>query len=86
MNSGNHGKNMPYYTLKNNETGDTEDIVCTYEEMQLHLKENPHLHQVLAAPRIVSGIRDVRSRTPDGFKDVLKKVKKGSGKNNTIDA
>lgn len=76
---------MPYYTLKNNETGDTEDIICTYEEMKSRLEQNPHLQQVLSSPRIVSGIKDVRSRTPDGFKDVLRKVKKGSGKTNTID-
>ncbi|MDA1317476.1 MAG: zinc ribbon domain-containing protein [bacterium] len=75
---------MPLYTVKNKVTGETESLICPYEDLKLLLSENPDLQQSLAAPRTVSGIKDVRARIPDGFKDVLRKVKQGSGKQNTI--
>lgn len=39
---------------------------------------------VIGAPLIVSGVRGPQS-APDGFKDVLRQIKKTSGKGNTID-
>ena len=75
---------MPLYTVKNKKTEESETLMCTHEELKALLKENPDLQQSLAAPRQVSGVKDVRARTPDGFKDVLRKVKDGSGKRNTV--
>lgn len=42
------------------------------------------LIMVIGAPKIVSGVKGPQS-APDGFKDVLRTIKKGSGKENTID-
>ncbi|QVW27132.1 hypothetical protein [Escherichia phage A221] len=39
---------------------------------------------IVGAPKIVSGVKGPQS-APDGFKDVLRTIKKGSGKGNTID-
>lgn len=39
---------------------------------------------VVCAPKIVSGVKGPQS-APDGFKDVLRTIKKGSGRENTID-
>lgn len=39
---------------------------------------------VIGAPRVVGGVRSPYS-APDGFKDVLRTIKKGSGKGNVID-
>lgn len=38
----------------------------------------------IGAPQIVSGVRGPQS-APDGFKDVLRTIKKGSGRENNID-
>lgn len=38
----------------------------------------------IGAPQIVSGVRGPQS-APDGFKDVLRMIKKTSGKGNVID-
>lgn len=50
------------------------------------LDEQQNLKHVLSAPKIVSSVSGNRDlKVPDGFKDLLKnKVKKGSGKGNTI--
>lgn len=77
---------MPTYTLKDNKTNDQWDVVCSWDELQTILNEMDNVSQVMKAPLIVGGVRDVRSRVPDGFKDVLSRVKSGSAKNNTINS
>jgi hypothetical protein len=76
---------MPSYTVINRKTGEEQELMCSYQDLEKILKENPDLQQRLAAPKLVAGTGDVRSKTPDGFKDVLRKVKQGSGRANTID-
>lgn len=75
---------MPSYTLKDLKTLDTWDIICSWDELQTILNEMPNVQQVPSAPKIVSGVGGVHSRTSDGFKDLLKTIKKGAGRNNTI--
>jgi len=81
---GNGGKIMPSYTLKNIKDNHTWDVVCTWDELQAILNEMPNVIQVLSAPKIVSSVGSLNSKVPDGFKDILNKVKSGSGKDNTI--
>lgn len=75
---------MPSYTLKDLKNNQTWDIICSYEELQTILDEMPNIKQVLAAPKIVSGVGSLQSKVPAGFKDVLNRVKSGSAKSNTI--
>jgi len=77
---------MPTYTLKDLKTLDQWDIFCSYEELQIILNELPNVQQVLSAPKIVGGVGNLHSKVPDGFKDVLSRVKKGSSRNNTINS
>lgn len=76
---------MPVYTLKDLKTGHEYDVTCSWNELQTILDEQPDVKHVLKAPKIVSsrmGNNDLK--VPDGFKDLLKHKKKGSGKGNTI--
>jgi|GEM_PF-973389 hypothetical protein len=87
MNNGRNGNiHMPVYTLEDLKTKQRHDVTCSWDELQTMLNEQPDVKQVLSAPKIVSsrmGNNDLK--VPDGFKDLLKnKVKKGSGKGNTI--
>lgn len=77
---------MPTYTLKDLKTLDEWDIICSYDELQTILNEMDNVSQVIKAPLIVGGVGDVKSKVPDGFKDVLSRVKSGSAKNNTINS
>jgi hypothetical protein len=75
---------MPSYTLKDMKTGKTWDVVCSWSDLQKTLDELPDVVQVLAAPKIVSGTGSNLSKTDNGWKEVLGKVKAGSGRGNTI--
>jgi len=77
---------MPVYTLKDLKDGNRWDVVCSWNDLQTLLNEQPDVKQVLSTPKIVSGVDGNKDlKVPDGFKDLLKnKVKKGSGKGNTI--
>lgn len=77
---------MPVYTLKDLKSQNQWDVTCSWDELQTMLNEQPDVKQVLSAPKIVSSVSGNRDlKVPDGFKDLLKnKVKKGSGKGNTV--
>jgi len=74
---------MPIYRLVNGE--DSKELTCSWGDLQKFLKENPEWKQTLSTPKIVSGIGStVVSKTDDGWKEVLSKIKKGSGRGHTI--
>lgn len=76
---------MPTYTLKDSKTNDQWEVICSWDELQTILNEQPDVKQVLVAPKIVSsrmGNNDLK--VPDGFKDLQKRIKKGSGRGNTV--
>ena len=75
---------MPTYTLRNEKTEEVSEVFCSWRELDEMLNDNTNLVQVLSSPLIVSGTGDVRSKVPDGFKDILKTIKKGSARNNTV--
>ena len=66
---------MPLYVLKDTNTNTEEDVLMTWDSLQEHLAQNPHLKLVPQAPAIVSGTGRVMSRTDEGFKDVLRNIK-----------
>ena len=74
---------MPIYTFRNVETDEVEEVSMRISQLDEFKAANPHLHQVhLTAPQLA---RDAGNKKPDsGFRDVLKSIKKASGRNNTI--
>ena len=76
---------MPTYNFRNKLTGEETEITMKIAELDNYKEENPELEQYLTgAPRIVSGVGGVLSRTDDGWNDQLKRIKAGAGRNNTI--
>lgn len=73
---------MPTYMLRNKRTDETWQVLCTYEEMKKRLSDEVEL--VLSTPKFVSGVGNLHSKVPDGFKDRLGQIKKTSGRGNTI--
>jgi hypothetical protein len=66
---------MPTYLFLNNETGEEYEDFMSISALEIYLKENPQVTQLVnGAPLIHSG-RGLKK--PDaGFRDVLKKVKR----------
>ena len=74
---------MPVYTLKRISTDETWDVNCTFDDLAPML-EDDDVMRVLTPPKFITMAGSLQSRVPDGFKDKLNQIKKGSGKGNTI--
>ena len=75
---------MPTYTFKNIETGEVKDYVMRMSELDQFKESNPTFTQVITGGQGL--VRDSGSMKPDeGLRDVLKSIKKASGRGNTIE-
>lgn len=76
---------MANYTFYDSKSKKEFDINMPISELDTYKENNPHLEQLIkTAPSIVDPTR-LGIRKPDaGFRDVLKRVKKASGRGNTI--
>jgi|TARA_B110000908_G_scaffold100026_1_gene118063 hypothetical protein len=74
---------MPTYTMINKETGQEQDMILSLSERDILIADGNHT-QKLSVPKIVSGVGGTARLTSDGWKDTLREIKKGSGRDNTI--
>lgn len=74
---------LPTYKFQDKNTGKVWKEFMGISECDKYLAENPHIERLVnGAPRIVSGVGT--AKVPDGFRDVMKAIKKRSGKDNKI--
>ena len=66
---------MPTYTLSRKSTGEQWDEFCSYDELNKILEQDEDIVRQLSTPLIVSGVGGVLSKTDDGWKDNLKRIK-----------
>lgn len=77
------GNQMPTYTMINKATGEETEMILSFAERDELLAKGEYT-QKLNTPKIVTHVGGTLKQTSDGWKDLLKNVKKGSGKDNTI--
>ena len=65
---------MPLYQFKNNETGEEFTKMMKYDDMKSYVEENPHITNIVGAPRIVSGV-GTNVRPTDSHREVISKIK-----------
>lgn len=76
---------MPTYHFRDKETGEEIEQFLRISELDEYKKSHPNLETIIKGVPSFSGeTKDVLSRTPDGFKDLLNRVKDGAGKDNNI--
>jgi hypothetical protein len=75
---------MPRYTIIDTSDDTEYEIQCSWDELQIVLNENSNLKQGLSTPNFVTQTGNTVSKTSTDWRDLLKKVKKGSGRGNTI--
>jgi hypothetical protein len=75
---------MPKYTIVDTRDNTELEIQCSWDELQIVLSENSYLKQGLSTPNFVTQTGNTISKTSTDWRDLLKKVKKGSGKGNSI--
>jgi hypothetical protein len=70
------GELMPIYTFRNNETNEEFEETMKISEMEIFLKDNPHIKHVFKnAPAIGDSVRLGIRRIDSSFNDVLQKAK-----------
>lgn len=74
---------MPSYTMIDKETGEEINMILSLAEREEVLATGKYT-QKLSTAKFISGTGSTFNKAGDGWKDVLKKVKKASGSNNTI--
>ena len=74
---------MPRYTIKPLDEGEEYEIQCCSDELQDYLTKHNCI-KVLKFPGIVTGQGSLLSKTDNGWKDNLKRIKDNSGRNNKI--
>lgn len=76
---------MPTYNFRDLESGEVTEVMMKISELDDYKQQNPHLQQFLtAAPGLSSDGGGGGLRIDNGFNDVLKRIKAGSGRRNTI--
>lgn len=76
--------NLPTYNFYNKKTKKEETHFLTLSELDTFIAENTHLQQCVSSPAIADPTRLGLKKPDGGFRDVLKRIKKASGRNNTI--
>jgi predicted nucleic acid-binding Zn ribbon protein len=75
---------MPTYTFEDTQTGNRFDKFMKMNDREKYLEENPQLKTIIGAPATVSDTGSLLSKTSDHWTDLLKSIKNGSGRNNSI--
>lgn len=76
---------MPIYTLENKETQETWEVNMTYEQLKITLNKDRRLRHVIKPIKIAANAgKSNISKAGEGWRDVLKEVKKNSGRRNNI--
>lgn len=76
---------MPVYEFRNKETEEVIDVMLKLSEYDNFIKENPHLERHYStAPGLTSGHKTARQLAGTEWNDHLSRIKKTSGRDNTI--
>jgi hypothetical protein len=76
---------MPIYQFRNKETEEVFEINLKISEYDDYMKENPNLERYYTtAPGITSGHKTARQLAGSEWNDLLGRIKKNAGRNNTI--
>jgi hypothetical protein len=68
---------MPNYTFKNETTNEVVNITMSISERDAFVLENPNMKQMItSAPTIGDTIRMGMTKPDNGFRDVLREIKK----------
>lgn len=76
---------MANYTFLDTKTDKEFDIDMPISELDDYKARNPHLEQIISRAPALADPSRLGLRKPDaGFRDVLKRIKKASGRSNKI--
>lgn len=70
---------MPIYSVRDNDTGEIEDMMMSYSSLTEYLKEHPNKQSIITkAPGLATaGTRGALTQAGDGWKEVQDRVRSG---------
>ena len=74
---------MPTYNMKNKASGEIREMILSLSERQ-ELLDTGEWEQMLSIPNFVSDTQSTLRRAGSDWQEHLGRIKKGSGKGNTI--
>jgi len=76
---------MPTYTFKNIRTGEITEKFMKMSEKDQYMKDNPDLERRLCdIPKPIDPVRLGVSQPAEGFRDLLKTIKKNTGRRSKV--
>jgi len=65
---------MPTYIITDIKKKETFEKLCSWNELEIFLQDNPNFKKELSAPKIVSGIEGKTHKVDDGFKENMQRI------------
>ena len=75
---------MPTYEVRDLKTGEDTEIICSYSSLQEKIDSGRYVQIHKSTASVVSHTGSILSKTSGDWKDQIKRIKKGSGKGNTV--
>jgi hypothetical protein len=75
---------MPTYEVRDLKTGEDTEIICSYSSLQEKIDSGRFIQVHKSTATIVTHTGSVLGKTSGDYKDLIKKIKKGSGRGNSI--
>ena len=77
---------MPTYNIQNEKTGEVKEVFCSWKDKEKELKKHgKEWKYLIGAPAMTTlGINTIK-RAGNEWNDTLKAIKKGAGKDSTIE-
>ena len=76
---------MSFYNFKDKESGEVTEVSLRISDLDQYKTDNPNLEQVhLSAPATISGTKSAMRTAGKDWENHLDRMKKGSGRGNTI--
>ena len=69
---------MPTYQFRDKETGEISEVRMSFTLLDKYKEDNPNLEQYHDSFPGVVGSAGIKNQVPDGFRDVLKSIKKAN--------
>jgi hypothetical protein len=76
---------MPIYSFRNKETGAIAEVILRISDYDQYLSDNPNLERYYdGVPGLISSSKTPLRQAGNEWRNHLDRIKKGSGKGNTI--
>jgi|TARA_B110000881_G_scaffold199016_1_gene196260 hypothetical protein len=75
---------MPTYEVRDLKTGEDTEILCSHASLQEKIDSGRFVQIHKSTANLISHHGSILGKTSDGWKDLNKRIKQGSGRGNSI--